>query len=59
MKLTELYRMSQVLPPSRKHPFQIDLKLLKNSGMIVNRCRTFCQNVKLFNERGKYFVLIQ
>jgi hypothetical protein len=39
-----MYRVSQVLPPDRKHPLLIDLKLSKNSGMIVYRCRTFCKN---------------
>jgi hypothetical protein len=43
----------------RKHPFLIDLKFSKNSGMIVYCCRTFCRNFKIFNETGKYFFLIQ
>jgi hypothetical protein len=58
-ELWELYRMSQVLPPERKHPLLIDLKFSKNSGIIVSRCRTFCKNFNFFNETGKYFVLIQ
>jgi hypothetical protein len=57
--LWELYWVSQVLPPERKHPLLIDLKFSKNSRMIVSRCRTFCKNFNFFNETGKYFVLIQ
>jgi hypothetical protein len=30
----KLYRVSQVLPPERKHPLLIVLKFLKNSGMV-------------------------
>jgi hypothetical protein len=33
--LKENNRVSQVLPPDRKHPLLIDLKLSKNSGMIL------------------------
>jgi hypothetical protein len=54
-----MYRVSQVLPPERKHPLLMDLKFSKNSGMNECRCRTVCRNVKFFNETGKYFVLIQ
>jgi hypothetical protein len=28
-----MYRVSQVLPPERKHPLLMDLKFSKNSGM--------------------------
>jgi hypothetical protein len=41
------------------HPLLIDLKLSKNSGMIMIRCRTFSKDLKFFNETGKYFVSIQ
>jgi hypothetical protein len=57
--LTSLYRVSQVLPPERKHPLLINLKFSKNSGIIVYHCRTICKNFKIFNETGKDFVLIQ
>jgi hypothetical protein len=53
------YRVSQVFPPERKHPLLINLKFLKNSGMIVYHCRTIPKNFKIFNETGKDFVLIQ
>jgi hypothetical protein len=43
-----MYRVSQVLPPDRKHTLLIDLKFAKNSGMIVYRCRTFCKNLNFF-----------
>jgi hypothetical protein len=42
-----LYRVSHVLPPDRKHP---RLKIVKNSGMIVYRSRTFGKNFIFFNE---------
>jgi hypothetical protein len=53
------YRVSEVLPPERKHPLLINLKLSKISGMIVYRSRTVCKNFKFFNKTGKDFVLIQ
>jgi hypothetical protein len=54
-----MYRVSEVLPPERKHPLIINLKFSKNSGMIVYHYRTVCKNFKIFNETGKDFVLIQ
>jgi hypothetical protein len=45
-----MYRVSQVLPPDRKHLLLIDLKFSKNSGMIVYRRKNF----NFFNEIGKY-----
>jgi hypothetical protein len=54
-----MYRVSEVLPPERKHPLLINLKFSKNSGMIVYHCRTVCKNFKMFNETGKDLVLIQ
>jgi hypothetical protein len=45
-----LYRVSQVLPPDRKHPFLINFKLSKNSGMILYRYGTFCRDINFFNE---------
>jgi hypothetical protein len=54
-----MYRVSEVLPPERKHPLIINLKFSKNSRMIVYHYRTVCKNFKIFNETGKDFVLIQ
>jgi hypothetical protein len=54
-----VYRVSEVLPPERKHPLLINLKFSKNSGIIAYHCKIVCKNFKIFNETGKDFVLIQ
>jgi hypothetical protein len=48
-----LYRVSEVLPPERKHPLLINLKFSKNSGMIVYHSRTVCKNFKIFKKQVK------